>query len=419
MKYFETDQIKYFNNELFIENISLKKLADEYGTPLYVYSRNHFIKQFIDFSNAFKNIRHKIFYAIKANYNLSVINTFIKLGAGVDVNSEGELFRALKAGANPNNIILTGVGKTKNEITVGLKKKLLMIKAESEEELELINKIAFDSKLIAPVALRINPNVDAQTHPYISTGLLENKFGIDTNDALSLYRRKNYYSNIEFIGIDMHVGSQITSVEPFVESVQKMIELYNQLKKEGIVIKHLDVGGGIGVKYKDENVSSISDFAEALLPLFQKLDCEIFFEPGRFLTANGGILLTEVLYTKQNNNKNFVIVDAAMNDLLRPTLYKAYHHIQPVIMKNNETIKADLVGPVCETGDYFAKNRDINKVESGDLLAIMSVGAYGMVMSSNYNGRRRPPEIIVDGDEIHLTRSRESFEHLLWDEKVI
>ncbi|MCS7054146.1 MAG: diaminopimelate decarboxylase [Ignavibacterium sp.] len=419
MKYFETDQIKYINNELFIENVSLKKLANEYGTPLYVYSRNHFIKQFIDFSNAFKNIRHKIFYAMKANYNLNVINTFIRLGAGVDVNSEGELFRALKAGANPNKIILTGVGKTKNEITVGLKKKLLMIKAESEEELELINKIAFDLKLIAPVALRINPNVDAQTHPYISTGLLENKFGIDTDDALSLYRRKNYYSNIEFIGIDMHIGSQITSVEPFVESVQKMIELYNQLKKEGITIKHLDVGGGIGVKYKDENVSSISDFAEALLPLFQKLDCEIFFEPGRFLTANGGILLTEVLYTKQNNNKNFIIVDAAMNDLLRPTLYQAYHHIQPVIMKNNEIIKADVVGPVCETGDYFAKNRDINKVESGDILAIMSVGAYGMVMSSNYNGRRRPPEIIVDGDQIYLTRSRESFEHLLWDEKVI
>ncbi|MCX7612081.1 MAG: diaminopimelate decarboxylase [Ignavibacterium sp.] len=419
MKYFETDQIKYINNELFIENVSLKKLANEYGTPLYVYSRNHFIKQFIDFSNAFKNIRHKIFYAMKANYNLNVINTFIRLGAGVDVNSEGELFRALKAGANPNNIILTGVGKTKNEITVGLKKKLLMIKAESEEELELINKIAFDLKLIAPVALRINPNVDAQTHPYISTGLLENKFGIDTDDALSLYRRKNYYSNIEFIGIDMHIGSQITSVEPFVESVQKMIELYNQLKKEGITIKHLDVGGGIGVKYKDENVSSISDFAEALLPLFQKLDCEIFFEPGRFLTANGGILLSEVLYTKQNNNKNFIIVDAAMNDLLRPTLYQAYHHIQPVMMKNNEIIKADVVGPVCETGDYFAKNRDINKVESGDILAIMSVGAYGMVMSSNYNGRRRPPEIIVDGDQIYLTRSRESFEHLLWDEKVI
>ncbi len=419
MHYFETDFIRYKNDELYIEDVSAVKLTEDFGTPLYVYSKNHFINQYKKFEKAFSEIDHQIFYAMKSNFNLSVINIFVQLGSGVDVNSEGELFRALKTNVQPSKIILTGVGKTRNEIRLGLEKKVLMIKAESEEEVELINKIASQMNVIAPVALRVNPDVDAKTHPYISTGLSKNKFGIDSVTALSIYRRKNEFRNIQFVGIDMHIGSQITAIEPFVEAIEKMSELYFTLKAEGIKLNHFDVGGGIGVQYNNEKSFSIEEFAERTIPLFKKLDCKILFEPGRFLTANGGVLLTEVLYNKQNGSKKFIIVDAAMNDLLRPTIYQAYHHIQPIVKKSGaEDIVADIVGPVCETGDYFAHDREITKIESEEFLAIMSAGAYGMTMSSNYNARRRPPEIIIDKENIFISRSRETFEHLLWDEKI-
>ncbi len=420
MQYFETEFIKYINDELFIEEVPLKKLADDYGTPLYIYSRNHFKKQYNDFTSAFKNIKHKIFYAMKANYNLSVINTFVQLGSGVDVNSEGELYRALKTGVEPSNIILTGVGKTKDEIKLGILRDLLLIKAESEEEVELIDKIAGELGRVARVAIRVNPDVDPKTHPYISTGLANSKFGVDTKTAWNLYTRRNEFKNIEFTGIDMHIGSQITSFEPFVEAVTKLAEMYCELKKDGLKLEHFDVGGGIGVKYRDEVPFTIEEYAENLFPCFNKLDCEIFFEPGRYLTANGGILLTEVIYNFSNGDKRFIIVDAAMNDLLRPTIYHAYHHIQPVKRdESRDKIVADIVGPICETGDYFAKDREIYQSKTGELLAIMSSGAYGMVMASNYNGRRRPPEILVDGDRVYVTRSRETFDHLLWDEKIV
>lgn len=420
MKYFETEFIRYKDNQLYVEDVSAKELAEQFGTPLYVYSKNHFITQYKKFEQAFKEIDHQIFYAMKSNFNLSVVDTFVKLGSGVDVNSEGELFRALKTNVDPQKIILTGVGKTKNEIRLGLEKKVLMIKAECEEEVELINKIAGEMNLIASVALRVNPDVDAQTHPYISTGLSKNKFGIDSAAAMEVYRRRNEFRHIQFTGIDMHIGSQITSIEPFVEAISKMSEIYFTLKSEGLNLKHFDIGGGIGVEYNSEKTFSIEEFAAKTIPVFKKIDCKILFEPGRFLTANGGVLLTEVLYNKHNVNKKFIIVDAAMNDLLRPTIYQAYHHIQPLIITDNRIdLIADIVGPVCETGDYFTRNREITKTHSGEYLAIMSAGAYAMTMASNYNARRRAPEILINEKSIYVARSRESFEHLLWDEKLI
>src|SRR5574338_353290 len=420
MNYFETDLIKYINDQLFIEDVNVENLAKEFGTPLYIYSKNHFIKQYHNFEQAFSSINHKIFYAMKANFNLSVINTFVKLGSGVDANSEGELYRALKTGVDPSNIILTSVGKTKNEIKLGLEKKVLMIKAESAEEIVLINKIAGEMKKVAPVAIRVNPDVDAKTHPYISTGLSSNKFGVDSKTALSIYKRRKDFPNIEFTGIDMHIGSQITSIDPFVEAVEKLSDLYSQIKSNGLKLHHFDVGGGIGVQYNNEASFTISEFAQKTIPLFQKLDCKIIFEPGRYLTANGGILVTEVLYNKKNGNKNFIVVDSAMNDLLRPSIYQAYHNIQPIQKYDDRiSINADIVGPVCETGDYFARDRKIVQSNSGELLAIMSTGAYGMVMSSNYNARRRPAEIMVDGNEYFLIRTRETFDHLIWDKKII
>ncbi|MEJ5262812.1 MAG: diaminopimelate decarboxylase [Ignavibacterium sp.] len=419
MNYFETEFIRYKDNQLYVEDVSAKELAEQFGTPIYVYSKNHFITQYNKFEQAFKEIDHQIFFAMKSNFNLSVVNTFVKLGSGVDVNSEGELFRALITNVDPQKIILTGVGKTKNEIRLGLEKKVLMIKAECEEEVELINKIAGEMNLIASVALRVNPDVDAQTHPYISTGLSKNKFGMDSATAMEVYRRRNEFKNIQFTGIDMHIGSQITSIEPFVEAISKMSEIYFTLKNEGLDLKHFDIGGGIGVEYNSEKSFSIEEFAAKTIPLFKKLNCKILFEPGRFLTANGGVLLTEVLYNKHNGNKKFIIVDAAMNDLLRPTIYQAYHHIQPLIKTDDRIdIIADIVGPVCETGDYFARDREITRTHSGEYLAIMSAGAYAMTMASNYNARRRAPEIMIDGANINIARSRETFEHLLWDEKI-
>lgn len=419
MNYFETEFINYKNNQLYVDNINVIDLVKEFDTPLYIYSKNHFTNQYNEFENAFKNINHKIFYAMKANFNLSVINTFVKLGSGVDANSEGELLRALKTGVDPSKIILTSVGKTKNEIKLGLEKNVLMIKAESEEEIELINKIAGEINKVARVAIRVNPDVDAKTHPYISTGLSSNKFGVDSKTALSIYKRRKDFKNIQFTGIDMHIGSQITSIDPFVEAVQKLSDLYFELEADGLKLDHFDVGGGIGVNYNSEKTFSIEEFAKQTIPLFKKLNCEIIFEPGRFLTANGGILVTEVLYNKKNGEKNFVIVDAAMNDLLRPSLYQAYHHIQPVQrFEERKNIIADIVGPVCESGDYFAREREISESKSGELLAIMSSGAYGMVMSSNYNARRRPAEIMVDGDKYSVIRSRETFDHLIWNEKI-
>jgi len=419
MKYFKSDYFKYLNNQLYCEKVNLAQLIEEFGTPLYVYSKNFFIDRFKELDDAFKLINHKIYFASKANFNLSVIKTFYELGSGVDVNSAGEFYRALKAGVSPKDMLLTGVGKTNEEIALGLKKGAFVIKAESLEEVYLINEIASEMDVIAPIAIRVNPDVDAETHPYISTGLAENKFGIDSIYAFDMFLECAKLSNIELIGIDMHIGSQITKIEPFIEATLKIAELYKKIKTAGIPLKHFDIGGGIGVVYNNENVFSPKELAEKLIPIFMQLDAEIMFEPGRFLTANGGVLLTDVLYSKTNSlGKNFVVVDSAMTDLLRPSLYKSYHHVQPIEIIDNIDFIADIVGPVCETGDYLAKDREITTVGRGDKLAIMSTGAYGMVMSSNYNGRRRPAEILVDGSDYKIIRSRETFKHLIFDEET-
>ncbi|VAX26945.1 Diaminopimelate decarboxylase [hydrothermal vent metagenome] len=420
MEYFNSDYFTYSQNELLCEQVPLTKLAKEFGTPLFVYSKKFFADRYNELSEAFREINHKIFYASKANYNINVIKIFNDLGGGVDVNSAGELFRALKAGVEPQNILLTGVGKTDDEIRLGLEKNVYLIKAESEEEVLAIDKIAGEMGKTASVAIRVNPDVDPKTHPYISTGLAENKFGVDAKLAYDLIIRSSKLNNIALTGIDMHIGSQITTIEPFVEATIRMVELYKKIQTAGIPLEHFDVGGGIGVLYKDEAPFTPKELAKKLIPIFMQIDAEIIFEPGRFLTANGGVLLTEVLFTKKNSHgKNFTVVDAAMTELLRPSIYKAYHHIQPVRKNNEKDIVMDVVGPVCESGDYLAKNRTISKVSRKDVLAVMSAGAYGMVMSSNYNGRRRPPEIIIDKDKYYLIRSRETFEHLLYDEEII
>lgn len=417
MKYFESEYFTYIDDQLHCEKVDLKILSESFDTPLFVYSKNFFIDRYKELDEAFSSIDHKIYFASKANFNLSVIKTFYELGSGVDVNSVGEFYRALKAGVSPKDMLLTGVGKTDEEIRFGLEKGVFVIKAESTEEVYVINDIAAELGVTAHVAIRVNPDVDAKTHPYISTGLAENKFGIDSVYAYDMFVECSKLSNIELVGIDMHIGSQITTPEPFVEAVIKMAELYKKIQSAGIALKHFDIGGGIGVLYNNETPFSPKELAEKLIPIFMQLDAQIMFEPGRFLTANGGVLLTDVLYTKTNSlGKNFVVVNSAMTELLRPSLYKAYHHVQPIEKIDNYDFKADIVGPVCETGDYIAKEREITMVGRGDKLAIMSAGAYGMVMSSNYNGRRRPAEILVDGSEYKVIRSRETFGHLIFDE---
>ena len=419
MLFLNSDTFHYKDKELYCENVKAAELAQKFGTPLFVYSKSFFKERFNSYKKAFEEIENTIFFAAKSNYNLNVMKIFYDLGAGIDVNSAGELFRALKIGADPKRLILTGVGKTKEEIKLGLQNNVLLIKAESPQEIHTINKIAKELGVTARVAIRVNPNVDPQTHPYITTGLVESKFGIPAKESIDLYKEASKMSNIQLTGIDMHIGSQITKINPFVDSVKKLSEVYFELKELGIELEHFDIGGGMGVVYKDETPFEIEELAENLIPILKELKCEIMFEPGRFLTANGGILLTEVLYTKNNHDKNFIIIDGAMTDVLRPSIYGAYHNIQPVVINGKDDIIADIVGPVCETGDFLAKEREIQKVESGDLLSVMTAGAYGMVMSSNYNARRRPPEVIVDNDKYYSTRSRETYEHLLYDENIV
>ncbi len=418
MKLFETEYFRYKENKLYCESVPVNKLAKEYDTPLYVYSKNHIAEKYKEFTEAFSGIDHRIFYASKSNFNLSIIALLNKLGAGIDVNSGGELFRALKAGVNPKDIILTGVGKNADEIKMGLEQGVSLIKAESLQEIEFINRIAETLGVIAPLAIRVNPDVNPKTHPYISTGLSENKFGISSKEAVNAYLKASQMPNISLRGIDMHIGSQIVEISPYLEAVEKLAELYLKLKKNGIYLKHFDIGGGFGVKYFEENPFSPKELADAIIPVVKDLNCRLDFEPGRYFMANAGILVSKVLYTKQNGDKNFVVIDAAMTDLLRPSLYKAYHHIQPVVIKERDDIIADIVGPVCETGDYLGKKREISKVKPGELLAVMSSGAYGMVMASNYNARRRAAEILVDDYEHYVIRKRETFDDLIKGEMI-
>ncbi len=419
MQFFDSEYFAYKNNRLYCEGTDISEITGTVGTPVFIYSKKFFIDHYRKFAEAFSAIDHTIFYAVKSNYNLNVIKTFYDLGSGIDVNSAGEFYRAVRAGVDPKRMILTGVGKTRDEIKLGIENEVQFIKAESEQEIYLIDKIAGELGKVAPVAIRVNPDVDPETHPYISTGLAENKFGIDSKSAYGLFLKASNLKNIKLTGIDMHIGSQITSVEPYKEAVEKLAGMFRSLRDEGVELTHFDIGGGMGVKYKDEKPFTPRELAEAILPVLSDLDCKVSFEPGRYLTANGGILVTEVLYTKTNQKKNFIVVDAAMTDLLRPSIYGAYHHIQPVTLSDGgNDIVADVVGPVCESGDFLAKGRTISECKPQDQLAVFSAGAYAMVMSSNYNGRRRPPEIMVDGDKFYTIRSRETYEHLLFDEKI-
>jgi diaminopimelate decarboxylase len=417
MELIDTKYFSYRNSKMYCGNVPVEDIIKTAGTPVYIYNKQFFQDRYKEFNNAFSEIDHEIFFAIKSNFNLSVIKTFADLGSGTDVNSRGEMFRAMKAGVSPSKIVLSGVGKTSDEIKTGLENDILLLKAESEQEVLLINEIAGKLNKTAHVAIRVNPDVDAETHPYISTGLMQNKFGLNIAEAVDLFTMGSKLKNIEFTGIDMHIGSQIVKIDPFAEAIDKLSAVYFDLKAKGIHLKHFDTGGGIGVSYTGEEVFTIEDFASTLISRLKKLDCKIFFEPGRYLTANGGILVSQVLFTKTNNEKKFLIVDAAMNDLLRPSIYNAYHHIQPVeLVSGCEDIIADIVGPVCESGDFFAKERLISHLDREEYLAILSCGSYGMVMSSNYNGRRRPPEVMVDNDSFRIIRGRESYDHLLWDE---
>jgi diaminopimelate decarboxylase len=420
MNYYDSEYFTYKNNMLYCEDVPVISILEKEGSPTYIYSKKYFIDRYNEFHNAFKEINHIIFYASKCNFNISVIKTFAGQGAGIDVNSGGELYRALKAGVKPEKMLFSGVGKTEEEIQMGLEHDLLLLKAESTDEIMQINKIAGKLGKTARVAIRVNPNVDAKTHPYISTGLSENKFGINARDAVNVFMELSALKNIEFTGIDMHIGSQITTIDPFAEAVDKLAEVFLKLKEKGLKLKHFDIGGGMGVKYHDNNPFAMSELAAAVIPTFKKLDCQVFFEPGRYLTANGAILATKVLNTKMNGQKNFIIVDGAMTDLIRPSFYGAYHHIEPVEIKEDRAdIIADIVGPVCESSDFLAKGREISAAKAGDYLAVMSAGAYSMVMASNYNGRRRPAEIMVDGSRYDVVRKRETYEDLVANEILI
>jgi diaminopimelate decarboxylase len=392
--------------------MNFKELASKYDTPLYVYDFNHFSEQFNKLKKAFKARKSIIAYAVKANSNLSVINHFAKLGSGADCVSIGEVKRALLAGVDKYKIIFSGVGKRDDEIKEALERDILMLNIESEAELKRIEEIAKNLRKVARISIRVNPNIDPKTHPYISTGLHENKFGVDIETAkkLYLYAKKSEFLNP--IGIHFHIGSQLTELEPIKEASQIVADLVRSLKAVNIDIKFFDVGGGLGIRYKDEKLIEPYDYAQAILSTLSGLDVTIICEPGRFLVGNGGWFLTKVLYEKVNGDKRFVIVDGAMNDLIRPSLYGAYHKIE-VLNDNKELSKANLVGPICESGDFFAKNIELPKINPGDLVIIHSAGAYGFTMSSNYNTRPRAAEVAVIDGKDRLIRRRETFEDLI------
>ena len=404
---------QYKNGQLHAEDIAVADLVYEYGTPLYIYSASTLKRHFKAFDSAFEGIDHLTCYSVKANSNLSFLKILAREGAGTDIVSGGELFRALRAGVDPKKIVYSGVGKKAVEIKEALFADILMFNVESEQELERINAVAEDLGKVARVSLRINPDVDPKTHPYVSTGLKENKFGLSRSDALKVYAKAMSLPHVDPVGIDCHIGSQLTQLSPFMEALDKLKEFHGQLLEMGIKIKYLDLGGGLGITYNEETPPHPEELGRALVESLKGLDLTLILEPGRVIAGNTGILVTEVQYTKTNEDKNFVIVDAAMNDLVRPSLYGSYHRIAPVREGNGEEMTADVVGPICESGDFLAKNRTFPKVGQGDLLAAFSAGAYGFVMSSQYNSRARAAEIMVQGDKHVLIRKREVYNDLV------
>ncbi len=412
------DYFEYRDGTLFAEDANVKDLARDYGTPAYVYSRATLERHYKAFDEALDEVPHMICYAVKANSNLAVLNVLARLGSGFDIVSGGELERVIAAGGDPARVVFSGVGKTPEEMKRALDVGIYCFNVESEAELQALEEVASLVGKKARVSLRVNPDVDAKTHPYISTGLKDNKFGIDINDALRVYQRATEMPSLEITGVDCHIGSQLTEVEPFLDALDRVLALIDKLADNNIVLSHVDLGGGLGIRYKDEEPPSPFEHGQRIAEKLKGRDLKVLIEPGRAIAGNAGIMVTEVMYLKHNEHKNFAIVDAAMNDMMRPTLYSAWMDIVPVVEKKAETRIYDLVGPICETGDFLGKDREL-ALEQGDFLAMRSSGAYGFTMSSNYNTRARAVELMVDGEKVQVVRERENIKQLFDLESVL
>ena len=407
------------NGDLFMENIALNDIADQFGTPCYVYSKRAIELNYSAYVTALGDYPHLVCYAVKSNSNIAVLQTLAALGAGFDIVSIGELERVLLAGGDPSKVVFSGLAKTADEMNRALEAGIHCFNVESESELVLLNATAASLSVNAPVSIRVNPDVDAKTHPYISTGLKEDKFGIDIDQALGVYERAAQMDNIDLIGVDCHIGSQLTEVKPFLDAMARLLILVDQLTERDIPLAHIDIGGGLGVRYQNEQTLSVGDYMAELLPLLAQRKETLILEPGRSITANAGVLLTRVQYLKSNDHKNFAIVNAAMNDMLRPSLYQAWMDIQPISIHSDSEEKIyDVVGPVCESGDFLGKDRTLS-ISEGDYLCLFSAGSYGFVMSSNYNSRPRVAEIMVAGEQVHLIRQRETLRDLVRGEQLL
>ncbi len=413
MHFFQTKK-----NKLYAEEIPVERIAHEVGTPVYIYSYATLKRHFSVFNEAFASLPHLLCFSMKCNSNLAILKAISHQGGGADIVSGGELYRALQAGMDPQKIVYSGVGKTEAEIAQALQAGILLFNVESEEELELINRVAGGFNKKAPISLRVNPNIDPKTHPYISTGMKKSKFGMDVKKSLQIYQKAKKLPHLQVKGLDCHIGSQLTQVRPFIDALKKLKILIQKLRKMGIEIQYLDLGGGLGIRYKDETPPSVQMYAKAILEEVKNLNVTLIFEPGRVIMGNAGILLTRVLYHKKNPSKEFMVVDAAMNDLIRPAFYGSFHEIAPISSRKGKKRKIDIVGPICESGDFFAQNRLFPPAKTGDILSIFSAGAYGFAMSSNYNSRPRAAEVLVNGDQYHVIRERETLEDLVRGEKI-
>jgi diaminopimelate decarboxylase len=408
----------YLNGALHCENVPVAAIAEAVGTPFYLYSCATLEHHFQVFDQAFAGIPHLICFAVKANSNLAILRTFINHGSGVDIVSGGEMYRALQAGVDPGKVVYSGVGKRPDEIRLALEHDILMFNIESPQELQALNQAAGEMGRKARISLRVNPDVDPQTHPYISTGLKQNKFGINLDKSVAAYKVAQELAHLEIVGVACHIGSQLTQLSPFIETLGRLKELITRLRREQINIRYLDIGGGLGIQYNQETPPHPAEYGEGIIAELEGLDCTLILEPGRVLVGNAGILVTKVLFTKEGEEKYFIIVDAGMNDLARPSLYGSFHGLQPVLEKNRREVKASLVGPICESGDFLAKDRMMPAFQPGDLVAVMSAGAYGFTMSSNYNSRPRVPEILVHKNEFYVIRERETYEDIIRGEQV-
>jgi diaminopimelate decarboxylase len=408
----------YKNGEMYGEEVPVAAIAEAVGTPFYLYAHATLTQHFKAFDGAFEGVDHLTCFSMKSNGNLAILRLFAGLGGGVDIVSGGELFRALQAGVDPQKIVYSGVGKKDEDLRFALSSNILMFNVESSQELRRLNDIAGSMNKEAGIALRVNPDVDPKTHPYISTGLRENKFGIDIREAPEQYTVAAGLKNIRVLGVSCHIGSQLTQVSPFVDTVAKLMKLVEKLEGAGIPITFLDLGGGLGITYDREEPPHPGEYARAVKEMVKKSNLTLIFEPGRVIMGNAGILVAKVLYTKSSADKNFIVVDAAMNDLMRPSLYNSFHGIRPVREGGKEKLRADIVGPICESGDFLAKDREVDAYEPGDLLAIMSAGAYGFSMSSTYNARPRVAEVMVRGDRFYVIRKRETYEDLIRGEEI-